>query len=278
MTASTKPKTPSMKLNVRPGVAQKDVDAFCKRASRLSLSQLVDQVVVKERLAASRKKQLVVDISFYPKEEYLEEYDVTALEILAAFATKFSLILRKEIQAELKKLSSDIQSQRTELGKGKAVREARNDGAQEGDDEGEPAARRDEEGSEVGDGDAEDDKRARQSKQQATYASDDDSDEGPVGEFDDAAIEAAYGEESDDEDVEMADGEAKMLAKDDNLAAQIQETKDVFLLNLKKRATAFSFSESGVKFELEVSPRPSILVRWIQCFFHSLVQIPQSCF
>ena len=106
MTASTKPKTPSMTMDVRAGTATPDIDVFCKKAGRLTMSQVVDKVLVRERLVSnggSRLKEYLVDLAFYPKADYQQEYDVEPSEILAAFATRFPLILRKEIQNELKR-------------------------------------------------------------------------------------------------------------------------------------------------------------------------------
>ena len=105
MTASQKPKTPSMTMKVRKGVSADDIALFCKRASRLTLSQIVDLVTVKERLVVegdARRTRFAVNLAFFPRDEYAAEYDVEPAEILAAFATRFPLTLTQELQAELK--------------------------------------------------------------------------------------------------------------------------------------------------------------------------------
>src|SRR5258708_39470455 len=75
MTASQKPKTPSMTMAVRQGVSPGSIDLFCKRANRVTLSQIVENVVVQESLWAEGEAlriRFIVDINFYPKEEYQE--------------------------------------------------------------------------------------------------------------------------------------------------------------------------------------------------------------
>ncbi|RDB19957.1 DNA-directed RNA polymerase I subunit rpa1 [Hypsizygus marmoreus] len=248
MTASQKPKTPSMTMKVRAGTSSEDIDLFCKRASRAKLSQIVDNVTVKERMVSegqARRTRFTVDIQFFPKEEYEAEYDVEPAEILAAFATRFPLTLKKEIQAEMKRLDADLRSQIAELGKGKKV--ASGGGEDEEDDEAEaPRRRKDaDEESEVGDGDADDEKRARQKKEQATYESDE-SDVEDAEEFGDEAIEAEFASDIDSED------EEKRIKQKDNASfkSQVKKIGDIFMSHVQ-HATSFGFTESGCQFQLE---------------------------
>ncbi|KAF9464350.1 hypothetical protein BDZ94DRAFT_1162001 [Collybia nuda] len=246
MTASQKPKTPSMVMKVRPGTPPEDVDMFCKQASRVKLSQVVDSVTVREKLTVegqARRTQFTVDIKFFPEEEYLAEYDVTALEILAVFATKFPLMLKKEMQLEMKKLDADLRSQISELGKGKKVT------SREGEEEEELAGQKkkdvDEE-SEVGDGDADDEKRARQKKEQTSYESDD-SDPETVDEYGDADLEAEFASQvGSDEDVVV-----RKVSSSFN--SHIKKVSGLFMGHLYQ-ATSFDFSPSGCTFRLEFRP------------------------
>lgn len=246
MTASTKPKTPSMVLWARPNVEENKIHSFCKQASCLRLSQVVDKVLVNEQLTETRQRRFVVTISFYPKKEYQEEYDVEPHEILASFATRFPGLLRKEIQIELKKLQSDLKSQLTDVGKGRAEAQTRGEDVGADDDGELPVA---DDVSEVGDGDAEDEKRARQSKQLATYESDDgdDADADVPGEYDDTAIEAEFAEEQEEGD-EM-DSDVSVL--DDSLEVEIEKVRILFL-EIVKLSTSFTFTENEVCFDLEV--------------------------
>ncbi|KAF9653451.1 beta and beta-prime subunits of DNA dependent RNA-polymerase [Thelephora ganbajun] len=195
MTASTKPKTPSMRITVRPGRGVEEIKKFCKTASRLTLSQVVDSVVVTEKLVTEqgqRNKVFTIKINFFPEEEYRTEYDITPAEIKKSFGIKFAQVMKKEIQIELKKLDADLKSQISALGKGEAEKESRSGrgvAAEDADDD-EPAAPADDGASEVGDGDADTAKRARQQAEQVSYESDEESEEA----LDDEAIEAIYTE------------------------------------------------------------------------------------
>lgn len=265
MTASTKPKTPSMSMTVRSDVPEEDIDGFCKKATRLALSHIVDKVVVKERLilnGGSRSKEFTIDLVFYPRLEYEKEYDVTPTEILAAFGTRFPLILKRELKLEMKKLDADLKNQAASLGKGQVVRGrpggSATDNPQEGDEGEDREARSgrngdDDAASEIGDGDATAAKRQRQAKEQATY----DDDEGEDAEeeedyLNDAANDAAFASPSDDEsdadDVEMA-----QLEEISN--EEISRIQDLFIDNLPE-ASSFSFRDSGCSFGLEVRVRP----------------------
>lgn len=253
MTASQKPKTPSMAMTVRPGVSLSDVDSFCKRASRLLLSQIVHNVTVKELLAVNgdaRRTEFIIDIAFFPREEYEAEYDVDPSEILAAFGVKFPLILKKEILADMRKLDADMRRQITELGKGKAAKDQSTRGGEQGDDEGDAAAEKEKEkddASEVGDGDAEDEKHSRQRKEQTSYESDENEDEN-VEAHDDATLQAAF--ENNDEDNEDEDDSQKKFSPD--FEDQAEAVADLFMSHLN-HATSFEFTESGCTIQLQVS-------------------------
>lgn len=259
MTASTKPKTPSMSMIVRPDIPEVEIDRFCKRASRLALSHIVDKVVVKERLILNgdaRSKEFTIDLMFYPRTDYEAEYDVTPSEILAAFGTRFPLVLKKELRTEMKKLDADLKNQAAALGQGQTVRDrpggsaTGNDQDEEGEDrEGASGRNGDEdEASEIGDGDATAAKHQRQAKEQATY--DDDEEEGEEAEeLDDAAIEAAFSSPSEDEE-EL--GDVEMTQHDEVSKDEISRIQDLFIDNLPEAST-FSFRDSGCSFGLEVN-------------------------
>lgn len=251
MTASQKPKTPSMTMKVRPDITAEDITLFCKRASRVTLAQIVENVEVKEQLRVegeTRRTQFTIEIKFFPKVEYQAEYDVEPSEILAVFATKFPLTLKREMQNEMKKLDADLKSQIAELGKGKKAKSREGDDGNDGDDDDEAPTKRkdDDEESEAGDGGADDEKRARQKKQQATYESDD-SDVEDAEAFNDEDIEAAYAPET-----EAMKLDAKPAKKDraQSLKALISRMSDLFQGHLP-HATSFEFDESRCVFQLE---------------------------
>ena len=244
MTASTKPKTPSMRITVRPGHSAEEIKRFCKAASRLTLSQVVESIVVTEKLAAEqgqRNKVFTIKIFFFPEEEYRAEYDVSPAEIKKSFGIKFAQAMKKEIQTELKKLAVDMKNQISALGKGRAEKEPRGGGgavAEDAEDD-EPAAPADDNASEVGDGDADTAKRVRQQVEQVSYESDEESDE----EFDDEAVEATHAEP---EKKEMEGVEEKPKAKAPSSVEQ------QFYLNFPA-ASSFKFTSKRCTMQLTVS-------------------------
>ncbi|KAI0677397.1 beta and beta-prime subunits of DNA dependent RNA-polymerase [Trametes maxima] len=262
MTASTKPKTPSMTMSVRAGITPAKMDKFCKRASRLALSHLVDKVIVTEQLilaGENRSKEFKIDLTFYPRSEYEQEYDVSPFEILASFATKFPLIFKKELQIELKKLDADLKSQKSDLGKGKVVREHVGAAGAGEENEDDPRTRRrddDDDASEIGDGDATTSKMKRQRKEQATYEDeeedDEEADEGDLGDID---IEAAYASSSDGEGADSDSDEDSQSLTDEH-----ERVEGLFLENLPS-ATSFSFRDSGCSIGLRFgSTMPKLLL------------------
>lgn len=239
-----------MSMDVVPGVSDVDITTFCKRASKLVLSQIIDKVTVRECLTAqgdARRTEFSVDLSFYPEEEYTEEYDVNVIEVLAVFGTRFPSTLRREIQLEMKKLDADLRSQIAQLGEGKASKERITGESNADADEGEEAT--DKAGdaeSEQGDADADNAKRARQRRDQAAYESDGEDED----ELDDAAIEAMYASEREDD--ADAEGASDKTPGPVSLHEQA-EAISVKFVDTFRQASNFRFSESACSFKLEVS-------------------------
>jgi DNA-directed RNA polymerase I subunit RPA1 len=270
MTASTKPKTPSMRITVRPGRSAEEIKKFCKTASRLTLSQVVDSVVVTEKLVAEqgqRNKVFTIRINFFPEGEYRAEYDITPAEIKKSFGVKFAQVMKKEIQVELKKLDAELKNQISALGKGRAEKEPRSGGGAvvEAAEDDEPAAPADDGASEVGDGDADTAKRTRQQAEQVSYESDEESDE----ELDDEAIEATYAETEEKSRTEGDEEKAK--AKAPNSVEQL------FYLNFPA-ASSFKFTAKQCTIQLMVSQIHRCARRGHSQPSSSLAQIRPSCY
>lgn len=243
-----------MSLSIRPGLSDDHIYDFCKRASRLSLSQIIDQVAVNEELTQSRHRQFTVAISFYPRREYEAEYNVGPKEILRAFASRFPLALKKEMAMELKKLQADLKTHLSNLGKGRAETRPGNEGRNE-DEDGDANGRDDE--SEHGDGDASANKKVQQQKQMTSY-DDDDEDKGPRGEYDDEGLEAEFAKNKD-----VVDEDNSSLSDEENSTPPPQaksfkevlsEVTNLFLKNLPS-ASSFLADEQQARFELEVRSR-----------------------
>ncbi|KDQ18256.1 hypothetical protein BOTBODRAFT_554491 [Botryobasidium botryosum FD-172 SS1] len=262
MTASIKPKTPTMTLPVKPEVTVDEINTFCKSASRLTLSEIVDTVTVKERLTARegiRTRNFTIKIEFFPPDQYKEECGVGPMEVLGPVGTTFAGIIRREINRELKKLDADLKGQAANIGKGRAVREnARAAGGDEDADDdadGGPATRANDADSEIGDGDADDAKRARQSKQQATYDDDDDEEEEDDDgqEFTAEGIEAAFQDSDAEAGAETADKVAnEPMHRGSSLKGLIAAAEQSFV-SLCTYATSFTFRKngSGCEFDME---------------------------
>ncbi|KAJ3822443.1 RNA polymerase I largest subunit [Lentinula raphanica] len=265
MTASQKPKTPSMNMRIRPGTLQEDIDVFCKRASKLTLSQLVESVTVTEQLQAegdSRRMQYTVHINLFPREEYEAEHDVEPDEILSAFAVKYPLMLKKEMTIEMKKLDEDLKSQIAQLGKGKKQRGDRGEPVAADDDNeedtGNAKRRNDDEGSEIGDGDADDEKRARQKKEQATYDDDDsEEEEEEIGAYNDDELEAELADDAEDEGLEHEAKGAKQ--KSQSFQNRVKFVGNLFQRNFSQ-AVSFDFTENQCTFQIDLaSDMPKLL-------------------
>ncbi|POW13373.1 hypothetical protein PSTT_03820 [Puccinia striiformis] len=155
MTASANIKTPTMKFPIR--------------RSKAHLSQVVDEVLVTERLkkagsSAQIFKVYDIRLQLYPADEYCSEYSINVPNVYKAIAKVFVPTLERMINREMKTLQSDLKSQLAEIGKGKSSSGRKGQGnAEDGSEDGGedvPARRADE--ADLEDGDAYDEKRARQ--------------------------------------------------------------------------------------------------------------------
>lgn len=240
MTAAKKPVTPTMTLPITPGLSKSRIESFCKKANRLSLSEVVDEVIVTERLevdGADLKKMFDVKLKFFPPEQYEREYLVRPSEILEAMGSSFPVVLIKELRGELKKLGESLKAQKTEIGEGKQIRENVGRPGGDSDDEGgQDDGGAEDNGIELADVDADDEKAMRKRKETDFDDEDDDLSDGP----DDAAVgndtddfEAAF--DSDNLDGPSSSREKKSKKKD----------KEKEKWNNKLLAAQGSFREHG---------------------------------
>lgn len=256
MTASTKIKTPLMSLPVLPTVSDGEAVEFCKFASKLNLSHIVESVNVRETLSGkdpntgARSKVYVLRVTFWKRQEYAEEYDMSEHQLEQVIERKFVPMLEKAITHDLRKtksrrLSSEkVADDDEEVGKPqksfeegagtKSSGEAEIEG-DEGDgevagpsrkvkdaddmdpDDDEEEAERDEEEAE-GDGDASATIRNKKQKQMVSYEDDsgddgniDEDERGPKSGADFMDLEAKEDGGENDEGAEEVEGE-----KDEN--------------------------------------------------------------
>ena len=267
-----------MTMKVRRGISPHDISIFCKRASRITLSQIVDNVVVHEQLQVegeARRTHFTVNITFYPKHEYQEEHDLQPTEILAAFGVKFPLTLRKEVVNEIKRLDADLKSQMAQLGQGKKVRSREGEGDEDEDEDNETSRKKDtDQESEAGVGDADEEKDSKQMKQQATY----DSDEEDNGEEDklndDDALEAA---DASDDDGLVGDEASLKKLKSTSFKSLVDRVSGLFQRYFQQ-AIAFDFDESQCTFKLEVSVLQARRVVRFKSFVQFMSDMPKLLF
>ncbi|KAI5481516.1 DNA-directed RNA polymerase I subunit RPA1 [Pseudohyphozyma bogoriensis] len=232
MTASQHIKTPTMHLPILTSVSNEELKKFCLNSTRLTLSQVVDNVTVKERLSAkseandySRQKLYTIRLELFPQADYAAEYSITPEQILLGIQRTFVPGLDRAILKEIKQNDKELNAQMGDVGKARskvsAAAAARQDAAAAEGAEDEAEVGRD--AGEEEDGDADDARRARQARDE----SDDESDS--EQERDEADIEAAFdssseGEDSDDEDDEdvkkrnREDSENRMKAIESKIA------------------------------------------------------------
>lgn len=206
MTASQNIKTPTMQLPIMSTVSEPHLNKFCQSSTRLTLSQVVDEVTVNERLTSksastnySRQKLYTVRLHMFPHDDVVAEHAITPEQILVGIQRTFVPLLDKAILKEIKQNDKEIKGQAGDVGKSrkvsaKAALEA--DAAIDGDDEALDAVAPPRDDGEEEDGDADDERRHKQGKDEKEYESEDgssDNEEEGAG----ADLEATF--KSDDE-------------------------------------------------------------------------------
>lgn len=179
MTASANIKTPMMKLPLLPNISEQRANDLVKNISKLVLSQIMDKVVVVEKIGAkatTRMKHVSIYLHFWEKELYLSEYGLAPSDIKFVIEKKFIPALERAITKDLKqrtKKSADVVDD-NEIGVGLALKgpETTRDKGKEDDSDDDDAA------SDIGDdGDATAAKTSRNRIQHASYDAPDEDDQ-----------------------------------------------------------------------------------------------------
>lgn len=207
MTASANIATPTMTLTILPARTEDEIEVFRKNISRLTLAEIIDGVIVTEKLAKitgqTKTKTYLIRLNFFPKAEYEKEYCVTLGEVVRTVQKDFLMRLSKYIKAEYKKKGGG-----SRLGDDDALPEVgtskRSIGLPSSDS-------RDSEGIEDSDSDDEDaDEDATASKQKSRKRDDmgyDDPDEGEEASRRESAQDEEDGKEGSDEEGEESNQE-----------------------------------------------------------------------
>ncbi|KAF8713719.1 DNA-directed RNA polymerase subunit beta', partial [Rhizoctonia solani] len=297
MTASTKPKTPTMTLplltlssTIRPPSAEQ-VTLFTKHASRLTLAAVTSHITVRESLSNARRTY-AVQVTFYPADECEAAYGVSRPAVARAIGGRFALVLRKEVITAIKKAVGEVKDQVGGVGKGRAVRDALDGAGGVGADddadipEGEMGTNHRDDVSEVGDGDADEMKRKSRTQEAATY-SDDESEEESDAEPDIDAdeIEAAVDADGDDDDLEIdlkpgkkSDSKKSKSKKKGTDEWEVSPTLAQDFVDTTKFGGSLEFAKDACTFDMEFSSStPKLLLVGIleQCMHKTVIhEIP----
>ncbi|KAI9332080.1 hypothetical protein BDR26DRAFT_899054 [Obelidium mucronatum] len=214
MTASSKIKTPLMRLPLRPDISMAEGEILAKTISRVCLADIMEKVTVKERLVntgSSRHKLLTIRLQFWPRESYKNQHGIEPSTLADIIEKRFALLLDKAISKELKARSKTEDVGEAQIGEALGafdVLERNNNANKGGDDEDDdetpsrgkktkkgaaPTEQEDQDDvdddgandSDVGDeDDATAAKKSRNRSQMATYDAPDDEDEEVIKEVD----------------------------------------------------------------------------------------------
>ncbi|GAA5886048.1 hypothetical protein JCM5296_007073 [Sporobolomyces johnsonii] len=256
MTASQDIKTPTMQLPILDTVSDARLKTFCQSSTRLTLSQVVDDVTVFERLTPktaesnySRQKLYTVRLNLFPRADYEAEYSIRSEQILAGITRTFVPLLDKAILKEIKKNDREIKSQAGDVGRGKKISKRGGQGSSGADEDGageEDAAVVGRDDGEEIDGDADDERRGRQTNEETSYESDEDED---VEDSEEAAFEAKY---KDSKDQESSDDDSDDDSEDEEVVAKRSKAESVARMReLEKRVPDTSRYVQKLTFDKE---------------------------
>jgi len=241
MVASRNIKTPNVNLTMLPHVTEQEAEQLAKRLSAVVLAQLVDEIIVTEKVAKeqdeiSGTKTYIVRLKLYPRSEYEDEYAVTQEQVEEALSSQFLHLLARRVKSTVKKTGSGTKRKvgQTEaapaIGQGKRMT-AVNDVA----DETIPA-RNDAEESDDDDNDFDHQKRARQAREQAGY-------EGP-----DEEDRALIRQQDEEEERDLDEPAPLKVNRDTDPNGEIKKTQPghpdlPIMKSFNNNLTSFSFDE-----------------------------------
>jgi DNA-directed RNA polymerase I subunit RPA1 len=111
MTASNKISTPSMTLRINEELSEVEGEKFAKAISVLSLAEVLDEAVVKERIgqgvAYAQAKTYDIHIKLFPSKEYTETYAISVADVLHTLEKKFAPKLQAFTRKALGKKKSE---------------------------------------------------------------------------------------------------------------------------------------------------------------------------
>ncbi|RKF71919.1 DNA-directed RNA polymerase I subunit rpa1 [Golovinomyces cichoracearum] len=94
MTASNKISTPTMTLRINPELTKEDGEKFAKAISVLSLSEILDEVTVQERIGKGITYPYAriydINVKLFPSKEYIETHAISIYDVSNTFEMKFA--------------------------------------------------------------------------------------------------------------------------------------------------------------------------------------------
>jgi DNA-directed RNA polymerase I subunit RPA1 len=177
MTASAHISTPAMTLVLNPDVSEEEAATFMKKRSKLTFSEVVEDVTVTENSTKS-SKTYSIDLEFWPEDDYTEEYSVSKKQLYTLFRKTFVPRLEIEIGKMFRKKPKSKamigkDDARPEIGEvvGRIAEEAPRTQGADDDDDGADDTMSDDEGD---DGDASNSKQRSRQTQAVSYEDADD--------------------------------------------------------------------------------------------------------
>ncbi|POS87315.1 beta and beta-prime subunits of DNA dependent RNA-polymerase [Erysiphe pulchra] len=200
MTASNNISTPTMTLRVNPELSNSDGEKFAKAISVLSLSEILEEVSVQERigqgLAYPQAKIFDIHVKLFPSKDYMETHAISVFDVLGTFSKKFAPKLQFLTRKALgKKRDKNAKSSAAVPDIGKSIGRIEEDSLDVNQQNSEDL------NNEEGDGDATNEKMKANRSEAATYAANDEDDNRlqsqmqreaePVDDYEDEGIEVS---------------------------------------------------------------------------------------
>eukprot|EP00158_Paraphelidium_tribonemae_P008573 Partr_v1_DN28614_c1_g2_i3_m50565 putative dna-directed RNA polymerase len=122
MTASTKPKTPQMRIPFLAKYEKMEAESICKRTSKLTLDMIMDQAKVVEKFVCRedgrRMRSYRIRLEFCTRAKYQEEYGLSVFALRNVLENQVMKKLAICIQRELKLANASHVSEEGLIGKG----------------------------------------------------------------------------------------------------------------------------------------------------------------
>ncbi|KAJ1947608.1 hypothetical protein EC988_005407, partial [Linderina pennispora] len=245
MVATDRPSAPNMKIHMADGVTKEQAKVIAGALSKLTLSDVIDYVEVKERLSAKKEshdhrryRQYTIRLQMFPSNEYEEEHDVSRGDIEHAlefhFANKLEALIAKDLKRTYRTaLSDEVIDKSDDLdAPSRKTKAADEEEAEEDNDAVDESDIESDEDDEAGDGDADDARAAARRSEQKSYDGPDDEDkkmlEDMDAELDELDSDAKRKTSSSKNDA--SDSESESESEDDE-----EEIQRIMAMSLAKR-------------------------------------------